>query len=136
LRNLLLELDHTARLDFLTTASGLTGDTFTIDTSQPVEWLSNHVSNTIRDISVASSKSEKQLRTISIRGGRPKHIAERVLIWDLAELYHSCAGRWPGRRGYFPKFAKFIFQKLEPTQANEGLDDLIKEVIKSYKSEF
>jgi hypothetical protein len=135
LRNLLLELEGPVRLDFLSTATGLTGSAFNIDSNRPDVWLREIVAPLIRDVEVVANKSEKQIKTLSKQGGRPHHTAERNLILSLAEVYYSCTKRQPGYPGYFQKFVTAIFEKLDRYRVNEGLNDVIKEVIQLYKSE-
>lgn len=136
LREELSELESSSRLDLLTSLSSLTGATFTVDPNRPDTWVSDIALRTIRDLGVAAAKSSRQLKRSSRRGGRPKHTAERLLIWDLAELYRHCTNRMPGRRGHFPKFVVAAFEIVDPMRVNEGLDDLIREIVADFKKEF
>ena len=136
LKDLLINFDGPGRLDFLTSLSSLTGSTFTIDSNRPDKWLKDSAIPIVRDLGVSAAKSSQQLKKYSVKGGRPKHAAERLLIWDLANLYKHCTNQMPGRRGYFPRFIRVVFQHLDQQQVNQGLDDLVSKIVTEFKLEF
>ena len=135
LRMSLLALEDPARLDFLAEASHKTGSAFSIDAIRPDQWLSDQVDQVIRDVLISARSAEKSLKKNSVRGGRPRHAAERLLIWDLAALYQECTGKAPVHYEKFRTFAHKIFAAVDPQQDNSGLDDLIEEIVSLYRSE-
>jgi hypothetical protein len=132
LRQLLIELDGVARLDLLSVAGRYSGNATSVDHLMPDKWLLD-AGKLIRDVGVCAGAANKDLRRQARPGGRPKHMAERLLIWDLAELYRKCGNRMPGYSGHFPKVVRFVFERIDPTRDNTGLDHVIKEIIQDFK---
>jgi len=132
LRKMLLNLDGTAYHDLMSVAGRYTGNSTSVDPLNPDKWLSVVITE-IRDVGVCAGAANMDLKRQARRGGRPKHTAERLLIWDLAVLYRYCSKKRPGYRGYFPKFAMRVFELVDPSLNNSGLDHVIKEIIQDFK---
>ncbi len=132
LRNLILDLDGMARIDFYTTATSYTGHPFTVDQQQPSDWLTE-AGRYIRDVGVISGAAASDLKRQARPGGRPADAAARILIHDLATIYERATKRKAGRRGRFPKFVKLIAQAIDCKFEQIGVDHLVREVVGARK---
>ena len=133
LRTSLANLVDMASIDFNTTATHYAGNIYTIDPADPVLWM-DQAGKYVRDISVVAGATAKELKQRAKPGGRPKHAAARILINDLAVLYHRLTKRIPGRHGRFPKFVEVIVECVDRRLLNQGLEHLIREIAAEYKT--
>ena len=56
--------------------------------------------------------------------------AIRILIDDLALIYERATDRAPGRRGIFPRFVILVGESMLFPIAEQGLDQMLREVLK------
>ena len=129
LRESLLGLEGQASIDFKVTAIRYTGADFTIEPTDPENWASQ-AALYARDVSVVARAAAADLKRNAKPGGRPKKAAVRILIDDLALIYERAAHRVPGRRGIFPRFVILAGESILFPIAEQGLDQMLREVLK------
>jgi len=132
LRRRLLHLQSLARVDFMAVATRYTGSGTTVNSEKPYEWLAL-TGEAIRDVGAVAGSAAKDLKSKSVKGGRPRHAAIRILMSDLAIIYHRTTGRQPGRRGRFPRFVNEVVPNVDPTIANTDREQLIREAVTGFQ---
>jgi hypothetical protein len=131
LRLRLLDLKGLASIDFMTVAARYTGSGTTVNAPNPFDWLAR-TGETIRDVGVVAGAASQDLRTKSVKGGRPRHAALRLLMSDLGFIYHRITGRRPGRRGHFTWFVNEVISSVDPRIANIDHERLIHEAVAEF----
>ncbi len=132
LRRRLLHLQGLARVDFMAVATRYTGSGTTVNSEKPYEWLAR-TGDAIRDVGAVAGAAAKDLKSKSKKGGRPRHAAIRLLISDLAIIYHRTTGRRPGRRGPFSGFVNKVVPNIDPSIANTDREQLVREAVKEFR---
>ena len=135
LRQRLLHLKGLARVDFMAIATRYTGSGTTVNSEKPYEWLAR-TGEAIRDVGAVAGAAANDLKSKSIKGGRPRHAAIRLLMSDLAIIYHRTTGRRPGRRGDFPKFVTAVMPNIDPSITNTDREQLIREAVKEFRQAY
>jgi len=131
LRLRLPDLKGLASIDFLTVATRYTGSGTTVNAQEPADWLTR-TGEIVRDVGAVAGAAAKDLKTKSVKGGRPRHAAIRFLMSDLAFIYHRTTGRDPGRRGHFPWFVNKIVPNVDPSLAQIGNERFIREAVTEF----
>lgn len=132
LRQRLLRLQGLARVDFMTAAIQFSGSGTTVDAEDPYGWLAS-TGEGIRDVGAVAGAAARDLKSKSVKGGRPRHAAIRLLMLDLSVICHRTTEQHPGRRGLFPWFVNKIIPSIDPSIAHTDLEQRIREAVREFR---
>jgi hypothetical protein len=116
----------------MTAAIQYTGSGTTVDAEDPYGWLA-HIGEGIRDVGAVAGAAARDLKSKSVKGGRPRNSAIRLLMLDLSVIYQRTTGQLPGRRGLFPWFVNKIIPSIDPSIAHTDLEQRIREAVREFR---